>query len=225
MAGSFGRHQVGVQAGGSSGNAGVYVAGEWFEEDGFRDFSDSEIRRFYGDLGLKGSFAEVHFSLTAADNHFGATAAAPVELLERSWSNTFTSPQTTDLEVYMPTISASLKATNTLTLSGVGYYRRFKNRVIDGNVTEAEECNANPVGGNPADEYLCLEGDAAEPILDPNGNLVEIDDVGDEDRIGSIERLATTSESWGGVFEGQERAKLFGLRNLFIAGVSYDHGN
>jgi outer membrane receptor protein involved in Fe transport len=225
MAGSFGRRQVGVQAGEAFGNVGAYVASEWFEDDGYRDFSASEVRRFYGDIGFKGTFAEVHFSLTAADNHFGATAAAPVELLERSWSNTFTSPQTTDLEVYMPTISASLKATNTLTLSGVGYYRRFKNRVIDGNVTEAEECNANPVGGNPADEYLCLEGDAAEPILDPNGNLVEIDDVGDEDRIGSIERLATTSESWGGVFEGQERAKLFGLRNLFIAGVSYDHGN
>ena len=117
MAGSFGRRQVGIQAGEAFGNAGVYVAGEWFEDDGYRDFSASEVRRFYGDIGLKGTFAEVHFNLTAADNHFGATAAAPVELLERSWSNTFTSPQTTDLEVYMPTISASVKATNTLTLS------------------------------------------------------------------------------------------------------------
>ena len=116
MAGSFGRKQVGIQAGGASGNAGIYVAGEWFEDDGFRKFSDSEIRRFYGDLGLKGTFAEVHFSLTAADNHFGATAAAPIELLDRSWSNTFTSPQTTDLEVYMPSISASVKATDTLTV-------------------------------------------------------------------------------------------------------------
>ncbi len=140
MAGSFGRKQVGIQAGGASGNAGIYVAGEWFEDDGFRHFSDSEVRRFYGDLGLKGTFAEVHFSLTAADNHFGATAAAPIELLDRSWSNTFTSPQTTDLEVYMPTISASVKATDTLTFSGVGYYRRYKNRVVDGNLTEIDEC-------------------------------------------------------------------------------------
>src|SRR5262249_30335494 len=108
--GSFGRKQVGVQAGESIGNAAVYVAREWFEDDGYRDFSDSEVRRFYGDIGLKGTFAEVHFNLTAADNHFGATAAAPVELLARSWSNTFTSPQTTDLEVYMPTLSASVKA-------------------------------------------------------------------------------------------------------------------
>ncbi len=141
MGGSFGRRQVGIQAGEAFGNAGVYVASEWFEDDGYRDFSESEVRRFYGDIGLKGTFAEVHFSLTAADNHFGATAAAPVELLERSWSNTFTSPQTTDLEVYMPTISASVKATDTLTVSGVGYYRRFKNRVVDGNVTEIEECD------------------------------------------------------------------------------------
>ena len=110
------------------------------KDDGFRDFSESEVRRFYGDIGLKGTFAEVHFSLTAADNHFGATAAAPVELLERSWSNTFTSPQTTDLEVLHADDLGSVKATDTLTLSGVGYYRRYKNRVVDGNVTEIEAC-------------------------------------------------------------------------------------
>ncbi|MCZ7594632.1 MAG: TonB-dependent receptor [Hyphomicrobium sp.] len=225
MGGSFGRRQVGVQAGGSSGNAGVYVAGEWFEDDGYRDFSASEVRRFYGDIGLKGTFAEMHFSLTAADNHFGATSAAPVELLDRSWSNTFTSPQTTDLEVYMPTISASVKATDTLTVSGVGYYRRYKNRVVDGNVSEADECTANPAGGNPLEEYLCLEGDPLEPLLDQGGALIEVDDVAaDDDLVGSIERLATTSDSWGGAVEGQEKAKLFGLPNLFIAGVSYDHG-
>jgi outer membrane receptor for Fe3+-dicitrate len=51
MAGSFGRAQVGVQAGAASGNAAVYVAAEGIKEDGFRDFSDSEIKRFYGDIG------------------------------------------------------------------------------------------------------------------------------------------------------------------------------
>ncbi|MTD94226.1 TonB-dependent receptor [Hyphomicrobium sp. xq] len=214
MAGSFGRKQVGIQAGEAFGNAGVYVAGEWFEDDGYRDFSESEVRRFYGDIGLKGTFAEVHFNLTAADNHFGATAAAPVELLARSWSNTFTSPQTTDVEVYMPSLSASVKATDTLTLSGVGYYRRFKNRVVDGNVTEIEPCPA------PDDDELCLED---ENVFDLNGDDID-SDIAPDDRLGSIERLATTSESWGGVVEGQEKAKLFGLSNLFLAGVSYDQG-
>ncbi len=218
MFGSFGRKQVGIQASGAAGNAGVYVAGEWFEDDGFRHFSESEVRRFYGDFGLKGTFAEVHFSLTAADNHFGATSAAPIELLDRSWSNTFTSPQTTDLEVYMPTISASVKATDTLTLSGVGYYRRYKNRVVDGNLTEIEPCEEPP--GD--DDFLCIDDDVL--VFDQNGAQIP-SDIAAEDRLGSIERLATTSDSWGGALEAQEKAKVFGLNNLFLAGVSYDHGS
>lgn len=216
MAGSFGRRQVGVQAGQSSGNAGVYVAGEWGKEDGFRDFSDSEVRRFYGDVGLKGSQTELHFSLTAADNHFGATAAAPVELLDRSWSNTFTSPQTTDLEVLMPTISGSVKATDTLTFSGVGYYRRYKNRVVDGNVTEIEECEDTP-------GFLCLEEEDDEELVeDANGNPIPVGAV--DDPLGSIERLNTDSWSWGGGLEAKEKSPLFGRPNQLIVGASYDHG-
>jgi len=217
MGGSFGFFSTGVQAGGSSDNAAVYVAGEWIEQDGFRDFSESEIKRFYGDIGLKGTFAEVHLNLTAAENHFGATAAAPVELLQRSWSNTFTSPQTQDIDVYMPSISASVKATDTLTLSGVGYYRRYKNSVVDGNVTEIEACGAE----------LCVVEDTTPPttetVTDLDGNPISSGIVDDERR-GSIERLATSSHSWGGVLEGQEKTPLFGRPNLFVGGVSYDAG-
>ena len=50
-------------------------------------------------------------------------------------------------------------------------------------------------------------------------------DIAPDDRLGSIEQLATSSESWGGAVEAQEKAKLFGLPNLFLAGVSYDHGS
>jgi outer membrane receptor protein involved in Fe transport len=228
MGGSFGRRQVGVQAGASSGNAGVYAAGEWIKEDGFRDFSDSEVKRFFGDIGLKGTYAEVHLNLTAAENHFGATAAAPVELLQRDWSNTFTSPQTTDLEVLMPTISGSVKATETLTFSSVGYYRRYKNSVVDGNVTEAEECEPSdpPLDGIiPNGEFLCLEGEADQALRDTDGNLIEIDEISDDERlVGSIERLKTRSRSWGGALEAVEKSPLFGRPNQFLAGVSYDHG-
>ncbi len=213
MGGSFGRAQVGVQAGGSSGNAGIYVAAEGIKDDGFRDFSDSEVKRFYGDIGLKGSMAEVHFSLTAAKNHFGATAAAPIELLQQDYSSTFTSPQTTDNELFMPTISGSLQATNTLTFNGVAYYRHYKNNVVDGNVSEIDECD-------PANGFLCLED--TEIVEDIFG--APIPDNAVEEPFGTIDRLDTKSRSWGGVIEAVEKAKLFNMPNLFLAGVSYDHG-
>lgn len=226
LAGSFGRIQTGAQAGVTNGNAAVYAAVEGIWEDGFRDFSDTEVRRMFADVGLRGSMAEVHVSLTAASNEFGATAAAPIELLERRYANTFTSPQTSDLELFMPSISGTVKANETLTLSGVAYYRRYKNNVIDGNVTEAEECTATPAGGDPLEEYLCLdEGDPDEPLVDANGELIEIDDVSDNEAlVGSIERLNTKSRSWGAAFELQETTPLFGMKNQFVAGASYDRG-
>lgn len=225
MAGSFGRAQIGAQAGMSSGGFGVYVATEGIRDDGFRDFSESEVKRFYGDIGLKGDNSEIHFSMTAAKNEFGASAAAPIELLERSWSNTFTTPQTTNLEVLMPTLSGKVKATETLTFAGAAYYRRYKNNVVDGNVTEADDCAGD-------DDFLCLpdddgnEGlgavirDANTPGLDP----VNVEALGFEEPFGTIDRLNTSSRSWGGVLEAQERARLFDRPNLFIAGMSYDRG-
>jgi len=219
MAGSFGRVQTAAQVGATNGNVAAYAALEGIWEDGFRDFSKTEVRRFYGDLGLRGSMAEVHISLTAADNEFGATAAAPVELLERRYANTFTSPQQNELEMFMPSISATVKATSTTTLSANAYYRRYKSAVVDGNVTEAEECTANP-------GFLCLEEDGMEEELeDANGNPIAINAVSsDDDLVGSIERLNTESRSWGAAFELQEKMDLFNRPNQFIFGVAYDRG-
>jgi outer membrane receptor protein involved in Fe transport len=230
MAGSFGRRQIGLQAGAASGNAAVYAAIERIEEEGFRNFSPTDVKRFYGDIGLKGTFAEIHFNLTAADNHFGATAAAPVELLAESWSNTFTSPQTQDIEAFMPTLSGSVKASNTLTLSGVGYFRRYKQDVVDGNVTEADECtadngNAALPGGKKNKKYLCLDEGEGNPLLNAaTGMPINVSMLGLDEPFGTIDRLNTSSRSWGGVVEAREKAPLLGRPNLFIAGLSYDHG-
>ena len=218
MGGSFGRAQIGVQAGASSGNAAFYVATEGITDDGFRDFSDSEVKRFYGDLGLKGSIVEVHASLTAAKNEFGVTTAAPVELLEERYGNTFTSPQTSNTEVLMPTLSASVKATDTLSFAGVTYFRRLKNRVVDGNLTEVTPClDPGNIGS------LCLIEDTGEEVVtDTNGQPIGAGAVAGP--LGSIERLNTDSRSWGGSVEGVEKTPLFGRPNQFLAGVSYDHG-
>lgn len=218
MGGSFGRAQIGVQAGAQSGNVAAYIAAEGIKDDGFRDFSDSEIGRVYGDIGFKGTGSEFHLSLTAADSTVGVTAAAPIELLRQDWENTFTSPQDTALEMFMPTISGSVEATETLTFSGVGYYRRLKSNVIDGNLAEADECENTP-------GFLCiLELDTGTNLLEEEVVEDAFGPVAEYDNIGSIERINTRAESWGGSFEAVEKSPLFGRPNQFLLGVSYDHG-
>ncbi len=85
LAGSV-RARPGLRTGGmQSGTAAAYISIEGVTDEGFRDFSDPDIRRMYADIGLKGSKAEFHLSFTGADNNFGATAAAPEQLLAESW--------------------------------------------------------------------------------------------------------------------------------------------
>ena len=53
MGGSFGRVQSSVQWGKQVDNFAVYGALEGLHDDGFRNFSASDVRRFYGDVGYK----------------------------------------------------------------------------------------------------------------------------------------------------------------------------
>jgi outer membrane receptor protein involved in Fe transport len=216
-AGSFGRYQGSVQAGARAGYWGAYFGGERITDAGYRDFSNSEIRRMYADLGFKNSTAELHFNVTAADNFVGVTAAAPVQLLAVDWSRTFTSPQTTDNEVVMPAFQGTIKLNENTNLTGLAYYRWFKQGHDDGNISEAEDC----LPGQGIEGTLCIEG---EQLLDQTGNPIP-DDVFGGKPLGVIDRTSQDAESWGTALQAVNKAPLFGRNNQFLIGTSYDHGN
>jgi outer membrane receptor protein involved in Fe transport len=217
--GSYGRKQVSTQAGQQVGNFGIYGAFEAINDDGFRDFSDAEVRRGYLDLGFKNTWSEFHFNFTGADNHVGVTAAAPEELLaERGWDRTFTSPQTTDNTLQLYQLNGTVKATDTLSISGNAYYRKFKQKHVDGNIAEAEECDDAP-------GLLCIEdgiafGKPGTPGVNPDGTI-NFDPTA---HYGSIDRTSQDADSWGIALQATDKSRLFGYRNQFTVGTSYDHG-
>ncbi len=218
-AGSFGRKQIAAEAGAKSGAFAAYAAAEYLEEDGFRDFSAAEVKRMFADVGFKGSAVELHFSFNGAKSLAGVVTAAPVELLALDYGRTFTSPQDTEYEVLMPSVRGSVKATPTLTLSALAYYRRFKQNVLDGNLSEVDECAA----GGPNDGLLCLTEDGVEEVVeDGDGNAVSSDLFGGP--IGSLERITQDAKSYGTSAQAVEKSSLFGRPNQFLVGVSYDHG-
>ncbi len=213
MFGSFGRKQVSTEAGYRSGNWGIYGAFEAIDDDGFRDFSDAQIRRGYFDLGVKGDNAEFHFNFSGADNNVGVTAAAPEALLDIDRSLTFTSPQTTDNTMQMYSLNGKVRATDTLTFSGVTYYRHFNQKHLDGNLFDSP--------GPCSDDHLTLCTDG-----DPVRNAATGDrlDFRDDVTYGSIDQTSQNADSAGLTAQAQENAKLFGHTNQFLVGISYDHG-
>ena len=213
--GSFGRKQVSTEAGLQSGNWAAYGAFEAINDDGFRDFSDAEVRRGYFDLGVKGDNAEFHFNFTGADNNVGATASAPEQLLDISRSLTFTSPQTTENIMQMYSVNGNVRATDTLTFSGVTYYRHFNQKHQDGNLFDNQgECTGAGQAGT-----LCSGDTQVQNAATGNPIPFNPDAV-----YGTIDATSQNADSEGITLQATEKAKLFNHNNQFIVGVSYDHG-
>src|ERR1700730_17611730 len=148
MGGSFGRVQSSAQWGKQIDNFATYVALEGLHDDGFRNFSASNIRRFYGDVGAKNDQAEFHLNLGAAQNDFGASATVPVELLQPYYGATYTTPQTSN--------------------NSVGY----------ANLTGKQPCDADATllcFGNGTTPANGLNGGQLANPFDPSATLGEID--------------------------------------------------
>ncbi len=125
MGGSFGRIQSSLQWGKQIDDWAVYGALEGLHDDGYRNFSTSDVRRFYGDIGYRNDGNEFHLNMGAADNNFGATATVPIELLQQYWGATYTNPQTSTNQVGYLNLTGKVEATPTWTIEGVAHYRAF----------------------------------------------------------------------------------------------------
>ena len=150
--GSFGRIQNSTQAGWRSGRYSAYVALEGAHEDGWRDFTPSTVRRIYGDLGYRIDGSEFHLAVTAADNAFGAAGSTPFQLLRQKYASVFTTPQTDNNQMAMVSLRGKVKASDTWTVTGSLYYRRFDQHHVDGNeptpsrATPSPRCSASTTG-------------------------------------------------------------------------------
>ncbi|MBN9247732.1 MAG: TonB-dependent receptor [Hyphomicrobium sp.] len=209
--GSFGRIQGSGAAGAQSGNWAMFIAAEDINDNGWRQFSPAEIHRMYADLGFKNREAEFHVNFTGADNFVGAVSASPVQLLDEGWNRVYTNPQTTQNDMEMVSINGSVKATNTLTFSGVTYYRHFQQAHTDGNILDVADCG---------DGNLCLDG---EPVTTASGPVSA--SVGGGAPFGSLDRTSQNADSFGGSLQAVEKAKLFDHNNQFLIGGSIDHGH
>jgi outer membrane receptor protein involved in Fe transport len=214
MGGSYGRLQSSLQWGKVvDNNYAVYGALEVAHDNGFRKFSASDIRRFYGDVGYQGSSSEIHLNMGVADNVFGATAAAPIQLLDQNWSNVYTTPQSSRNEVGYLNATARIDATPEWTIQGAAHVRSFNQSTVDGNSTDVEPC------ADPA--LLCFNGSGPANGLDGSqlANSFAPDAI-----LGEIDRTNTRSTSMGATLQVTNTTPLAGHDNHFVAGASVDYG-
>ena len=159
--GSHGRMDTAVQAGGKTDTVGVYVAAEHGQEDGWRDHSDSEILRLFGDATQIWERGSLGLSALFASTEIIGNGTTPEDLLEIRRESLFTYPDITMNDLDMMTVRGDYELSDNLRISGVAYYRGLQRDTVNGDefngkfdedgllfVGEGKEDDDNGVGEN-----------------------------------------------------------------------------
>lgn len=228
--GSFGRITGTAQWGVQSGNFASYIGVRGYADNGFRDHSQSAVNQVYADVGAETGQGTLHLSYAGASNTLQGVGPTPIELLDRDRSAVFTYPQSIRNNVSLLTLSGSYKPLDDrLTLNGTLYYRRFSQRLVDGNTTNASDAGCANAIDNPDGAFLCL-GAAGNTLYDRTGHPVPdflgaAIASGADVTYGEIDRTQTDTDGLGGTLQATWTQPLWGHDNHLVLGGSLDHGD
>ena len=176
--GSFGRGAAWAEYGGNSGGWGYYGDIDYFQEDGWRDFSDSDALRFFGALSRHEADWSLDLSVAYADTELRGNGPAPAELLAIDRRQVFTYPDITGNTLAQGVLEGSRTLSDLLHVSGNIFFRSIDTDTFNSNGAIYDKC---AIGGEELlveVGFLDLNGDGQcsseqdsgiEPVLDLSG--------------------------------------------------------
>ena len=133
--GSFGRRAGEFEHGGSNRKGlSWYAAGNLFREDGWRQFSPSEVRQSFGKLGWQHAKTSIYLSGAYADNWLTGNGLQDTRFLAQNYSSVYSVPDITWNR--SPSLNLSLRhdSTSNLTFSGNAYFRYIRADTTNGDI-------------------------------------------------------------------------------------------
>jgi iron complex outermembrane recepter protein len=215
--GSFGQRGTMFQYGKQAGDFATYVAGNFFDEDGWRQFSPDRLRQLYADLAARNDQASLDLSFTGANNTLSGEGTTPVQSLAINRTLDFTTPQNNVNQLEFVTLNGSYRATDALSFQANAYRREFHQTVINGNTTDYIACTA----GNG----LLCQPDGVTPLVSATGGTIPDLSAGGTIPIGENDTETIRTVTVGSSLQTTYIGALFGHDNNFVLGGSIDHSN
>jgi outer membrane receptor protein involved in Fe transport len=210
--GSFGQIQGDIQYGQQSGDQAFYAAGSVIHQDGWRDLQSTDIQNFYGDWGIKHDGAEIHLDLTAANSVINGPGTSPIQLLAADPSAQFTAPNAMANRYIQAGLRSNVDISDVMSLQFQGYYSYFQQRVVNGNSPNDTPCDdGSGLLCQAPGVYSTTRGGGTIPAF-----------LGNNAAYSELDTQTTNTNSYGAAVQFTDTGELFGLKNHFVAGVSFD---
>lgn len=136
LAGSFGRRQGQLTFGTNNGVFGGFAALNYFEEDGWRDNSPSEVRQFFGRADWRGRLGVITASALLADNDLIGNGLIPSELFDVRPESVFTSPDETQNSLSQFALSGAYDVSEAINITAQVYRRSSDRDALSGDAYE-----------------------------------------------------------------------------------------
>ena len=214
--GSWGQRQGSIQYGINSGTWALYAAGRWLDEGGWREFSSDSIKQMYADVSYRDHGMALDLSFTGADNNLSGESPTPLQELAVNRSLAFTNPQSNGNRLIFSTLNGSYAASDSLSIQGNAYYRKFSQAVINGNTTNYTACTTASDAGS-----LC-QPDGTTPLVNAAGSLLPDISQGGSVYIGENDYESIRTIGIGGSLQATQTAALIGHENQLSIGTSID---
>ncbi|HOY69991.1 MAG TPA: TonB-dependent receptor [Methylotenera sp.] len=225
--GSWSRKTVAGEFGGVSADNSVdyFLAGNYFDEDGWRDHSPTEVKQLFGKLGWQNEATRVELSYTGADNDMIGNGLIQKELMEDLGRDAInTKPDQTKNTLSFLNLNGSHWFNDDVQLSANTYYRKSKRKTLNGDINDDFNDDGDDDGIGDLEAALGNgdgEVDEAELAL----ILAQCSaGSGDEEEAcsGALNRSNTDQKGYGFNAQLAFNQPLMGKNNQFIVGLGYD---
>ena len=212
--GSWSRNTVAAEFGGVSADNAVdyFIAGNYFDEDGWRDHSPTEVKQLFGKLGWQNETTRVELSYTGADNDMVGNGLIQKELMDEFGRESInTKPDQTINTMALINLNGSHLFNDDVQLTANTYYRYSKRKTLNGDIND--DFNAD----GTYDPLLAVDNLA--------GVLADCSAAGDAELAcsGALNRSRTDQKGYGFNAQLAFNQSLMQKQNQFIVGVGYDY--
>jgi outer membrane receptor protein involved in Fe transport len=214
--GSWDRKNGRFSSGGNNGSFGYYVTGNYFMEDGYRDFSNSRVLQGLSTFSWQTDRSDLNLNIAYTDNKLHGNGPSPVQLAAINPKRVFTHPDRTINRLFLSSVDGLLWVTDDIKLSSVAYLRQSKTGSFNGDDSDFEECDDDQNQG-----FICEEdGDQEALLLDINEQPIIANDA----LIGATNNFSNTTQyGRGGSLQVSFLQPVFEMENQLIIGASYDN--
>jgi len=207
--GSWGRQNTAAEFGGVSADGSVdyFISGNYFDEDGWRDYSPTEVKQLFGKVGWQNATSRLELSYTGADNNMIGNGLIQEELMRQFGRETVnTRPDQTKNTMSFLNLNGSHWFNDDVQLTANTYYRQSKRKTLNGDVNDDFDYP------NPDWDTACQ-------------NAVDVDDdnLASLNCSGALNRSTTKQNGYGFNAQLAFNQPFMQKQNQFIVGFGYDH--